>query len=157
MADVGKACGLLKGSIYSYFPSKEELMKQVLISDHENMKIIVCSLGYGKQLSFNDRLERIMQALESCYFDEPGGCMMANIGLESAQENPGFTQIIRHFFEDWIAAFSYIFQSQHEQEKAQKMAEQAVQEIEGAIMLSIIFQDKKHFLSTSERIRSYLV
>lgn len=61
MADVGKACGLLKGSIY-YFHSKEELMKQVLISDHENMKIIVCSLGYGKQLSFNERLERIMQA-----------------------------------------------------------------------------------------------
>lgn len=156
MADVGKACGLLKGSIYYYFPSKEELMKQVLISDHEKIKSIVFSLAYGKQLSFKDSLDRIMQALESCYFDEPGGCLMANIGLESAQENPEFVQIIRHFFEDWIAAFSFIFQSQHEQEKAQKMAEQAVQEIEGAIMLSIIFQDKKYFLSTSERIRSYL-
>ncbi|MBW3545885.1 MAG: TetR/AcrR family transcriptional regulator; helix-turn-helix transcriptional regulator [Bacteroidetes bacterium] len=155
MADVGKACGLLKGSIYYYFPSKEELMKQVLISDHEGMKNIVCSLAYEKQLSVKDRLERIMQALESCYFDEPGGCLMANIGLESAHENPEFVQIIRHFFEDWIAAFSFIFQSEHEQEKAQKMAEQAVQEIEGAIMLSTIFQDKKYFISTSERICSY--
>jgi TetR/AcrR family transcriptional repressor of nem operon len=156
MADIGKACGLLKGSIYYYFPGKEELMKQVLISDHESMKGIVCALAYEEQLSFKDRLERIMQALENCYFDEPGGCLMANIGLESAQEKPEFIQIIKHFFRDWIDAFCHIFQSQHEQGRAQKMAEQAVQEIEGAIMLSIIFQDKKYFLSTSERIRSYL-
>jgi AcrR family transcriptional regulator len=156
MADVGKACGLLKGSIYYYFPSKEELMKQVLMSDHQGLKGVVCALAYEEQLTFKDRLERIMQALENCYFDEPGGCLMANIGLETAQEKPEFIQIIRQFFNDWIAAFSYIFQSQHEQGKAQKMAEQAVQEIEGAIMLSILFQDNKYFHNTSERIRSYL-
>jgi TetR/AcrR family transcriptional repressor of nem operon len=156
MADIGKACGLLKGSIYYYFPSKEELMKQVLISDHEAMKSIVRSLAHGEQLSFRDRLGRILEAFESCYFDEPGGCLMANIGLESAQVKPEFIQIIRQFFEDWIAAFSYLFQSQHEQAKAQMMAEQAVQEIEGAVMLSVIFQDKKYFLSTSARILTYL-
>ena len=156
MADIGKACGLLKGSIYYYFPSKEELMKQVLISDHESMKNIVCTLAYEEQLSFKDRLERIMQAMESCYFDEPGGCLMANIGLESAQVRPEFIQIIRQFFEDWIATFSYIFQSQHDEAKAQMLAEQAVQEIEGAVMLSVIFQDKKYYQQTSDRILSYL-
>jgi TetR/AcrR family transcriptional repressor of nem operon len=156
MADIGKSCGLLKGSIYYYFPSKEELMKQVLICDHEAMKSIVCTLAYEEQLPFRDRLRRILQALENCYFDEPGGCLMANIGLESAQVKPEFIQIIKQFFEDWIATFSYLFQSQHEQAKAQLMAEQAVQEIEGAVMLSTIFQDKKYFLSTSTRILSYL-
>ena len=69
---------------------------------------------------------------------------------------PEFTKVIKLFFEDWIAAFSYIFQSQHDQEKARSLAEQAVQEIEGAIMLSVIFQDKKYYTRTSDKIRSYL-
>ena len=90
------------------------------------------------------------------YFDESGGCLMANIGLESAQVNPEFIMIIRKFLEDWIAAFSYIFQSQHQQPEARMMAEQAVQEIEGAVMLSVIFDDKRYFLTACERIRSYL-
>lgn len=156
MADIGQACGLLKGSIYYYFSSKEELMLQVLISDHEYMKSNVYSLAYLEQLSFKERLREILEALENCYFDAPGGCLMAKIGLESAQVMPEFTKVIKIFFEDWIATFFYIFQSQYDQAEAQLMAEQAVQEIEGAIMLSVIFKDKKYYLLTSERILSYL-
>ena len=55
-----------------------------------------------------------------------------------------------------IAAFSYVFQSQYDQEKAQLLAEQAVQEIEGAIMLSVIFQDKMYYFRTSDKILAYL-
>lgn len=73
MADVGQACGLLKGSIYYYFPSKEELMEQVLIYDHQFMKNNIYSLAYMEQLSFKECLNQVLQALESCYFDAPGG------------------------------------------------------------------------------------
>ncbi len=156
MADIGLACGMLKGSIYHYFSSKEELMLHVLISDHELMKSNIYSLAYKEQDSFKERLRQIMQVLENCYFDAPGGCLMANIGLEAAQLVPEFTKVIRSFFEDWIATFAYIFQSKHDNAKAQTMAEQAVQEIEGAVMLSVLFQDKKYFQSTSERILTYL-
>ncbi|AKD04354.1 hypothetical protein POKO110462_16410 [Pontibacter korlensis] len=82
--------------------------------------------------------------------------LTANIGLESAQVNPEFTEIIRKFFEDWITAFSYTFQSQNQQPEARMVDEQAVQEIEGAVMLSVISGNEKHFLATCERIRSYL-
>ena len=156
MADIGKACGLLKGSIYYHFSSKEELMLQVLISDYEYTKDNVYSLAYLEQLPCNERLMQILQAMENYYFDAPGGCLMAKIGLESAQVMPEFTKVIKVFFEDWIAAFSYIFQSQYDQEKARLLAEQAVQEIEGAIMLSVIFQDKKYYIRTSNKILSSL-
>ncbi|MFD3003897.1 TetR/AcrR family transcriptional regulator [Pontibacter toksunensis] len=156
MADIGQACGLLKGSIYYYFPSKEELMRQVLISDHEYMKSNVYALAYVDHLPYRERLNQVLLALESCFFDAPGGCLMANIGLEAAQVVPGFSQVIRVFFEDWIAAFFHIFQSRYDQVEARAMAEQAVQEIEGAIMLSVLFQDKRFFLSTSHKVLSYL-
>lgn len=97
MADIGQACGLLKGSIYYYFSSKEELMLQVLISDHEYMKSNVYSLAYAKQLPDKECLSQVLQALESCYFNAPGGCLMANIGLESAQVVPGFSRVIKAF------------------------------------------------------------
>ncbi len=131
-------------------------MRQVLISDHDATKTIVCSIAYEEQLPSKERLQKILLALESSYFDQPGGCLMANIGLESAQVKPEFIQIIRQFFEDLIATFAYLLQSQHEQAKAHMMAEQAVQEIEGAVMLSTIFHDKRYFLSTATRILSYL-
>ena len=156
MADIGKACGLLKGSIYYHFTSKEELMLQVLISDYEYAKNNVYSLAYSEQLSSKERLEQILQAMEHYYFDAPGGCLMAKIGLESTHIMPEFTKIIKIFFEDWITAFSYIFQSQYDQEQARLLAEQAVQEIEGAIMLSVIFQDKKYYTRTSYKILSSL-
>lgn len=156
MADIGQACGLQKGSVYYYFPSKEELMLQVLIMDHENMKKNLSSLAYSQQVPYKQRLRRMLQAIEDCYFDAPGGCLMANIGLESAQTVPAFTKVIKRFFEDWIATFAYIFESQYEKAKAQLMAEQAVQEIEGAVMLSVLFQDKRYFYATSDRILTYL-
>lgn len=156
MADIALACGLLKGSIYYYFPSKEELMKQVLKSDHQFMKSTIFSLAYIEQLSFKDRLKQILQALDINYFSKPGGCLMANIGLESAQVAPHFTLIIKNFFEDWITTFVYIFQSQYEPAQARTMAEQAVQEIEGAIMLSVIYKDKKYFLATVDKILNYV-
>ncbi|AHM58775.1 TetR family transcriptional regulator [Flammeovirgaceae bacterium 311] len=156
MADIGKACGLLKGSIYYYFSSKDELMLQVLIHDYVYTKDNVYSLAYLEQLSCKERLKQILQAMENYYFEAPGGCLMAKIGLESDQIMPEFTKVIKLFFEDWITAFSYIFQSHYDQEHALLLAEQAVQEIEGAIMLSVIFQDKKYYTRTSNKILSYL-
>ena len=156
MADIGKACGLLKGSIYYHFSSKEELMLQVLITDYEYAKDHVYSLAYLDQLPGKERMMQILQAMEKYYFDAPGGCLMAKIDLESAQVMPEFTKVIKKFFEEWITSFSYIFQSQYDQEKAKLLAEQAVQEIEGAIMLSVIFQDKEYYTRTSNKILSSL-
>lgn len=156
MADIALSCGLLKGSIYHYFSSKEELMKQVLLTDHQFMKSNIYALAYDEHLSYKERFKQLLQALNSFYFNEPGGCLMANIGLESAQVAPEFTLIIKNFFEDWITTFAYVFQSQYEPAQARIMAEQAVQEIEGAIMLSVIYKDKKYFLATADKILNYL-
>ena len=35
MADIAKSCGILKGSLYHYFSSKEELMMKVIQMVHD--------------------------------------------------------------------------------------------------------------------------
>ena len=43
MANIGDACGLLKGSVYHYFSSKEDLMREVLevLRDHYRDKVFI--------------------------------------------------------------------------------------------------------------------
>ena len=43
MANIGDACGLLKGSVYHYFSSKEDLMREVLevLRDHYRGKVFI--------------------------------------------------------------------------------------------------------------------
>ena len=77
MADIGKACGLLKGSIYYHFSSKEDLMLQVLISDYAYTKENVYSLAYVEQLPCKEPLMKILHAMERYYFEAPRGCLMA--------------------------------------------------------------------------------
>jgi TetR/AcrR family transcriptional repressor of nem operon len=84
MADLGEACGLLKGSIYYYFPSKEELMKQVLEKAHSRFREHVFSLAYRKEMPASMCLQHMLDKMEVSFFDGQGGCLMGNIGLETA-------------------------------------------------------------------------
>src|SRR5688572_4359372 len=56
MADLAKACGLMKGSFYHYFASKEEIMKAVLLASHKALKEQVLTMEPStdpqQQLSF---------------------------------------------------------------------------------------------------------
>ena len=57
-------------------------MLQVKKNDYEYTKDHVYSLAYVEQLSCKERLMQILQAMEDYYFEAPGGCLMAKIGLE---------------------------------------------------------------------------
>ena len=55
MADIAESCGLLKGSMYHYYDSKEELMKAVIEYVHDFFNKEVFSYAYDESLSTNDR------------------------------------------------------------------------------------------------------
>lgn len=156
MADIGQACGLLKGSIYHHFASKEELMEQVLEMAYGLFKQEVFQLAADADVPARKRLERVLAALDAFYFEELGGCVMALTGLETANRIPAFTRIIRQFFTEWIESFTALFAGSYDPEKARQLGQYTVQEIEGAIMLACIFGDKQYFTATRQRVLSYL-
>ncbi|MCS6819111.1 MAG: TetR/AcrR family transcriptional regulator, partial [Chitinophagales bacterium] len=51
MSDIAEACGILKGSLYHYFKSKEELMEKVIRYVHKYFKDEVFSKAYEKGLT----------------------------------------------------------------------------------------------------------
>lgn len=154
MTDIAMATGLLKGSLYHYFSSKEELMKEVIQYLHDWYNRNVFAVAYDKQLSGGEKLDRLTEISEEIFYNEPGGCLMANIGLETADTIPEFAQLIRDYFEDWIKALEHIFRSKFPEKEARLLAELSVGEIEGAVMLMQVFQDKSYLQRVHKHIKS---
>ncbi len=156
IADIAQACRMQKGSLYHHFSGKEDLMQQVLLMAHQLFKKEVFAIAYQSPTSPRQRLAQTLEALDRFYFDQQGGCLMGLVGMEVATRQPEFTPTIKQFFLDWIEAFNHLLQTQYPETKARELAQSAVQEIEGAVMLACIFLDKGYFTATRTRLAELL-
>ena len=79
MSDLANASGLLKGSMYHYIDSKEQLMLEVLNSlmDHYINKVFITA--YDEELCPYDRLFLLSKKAEEIYIYEDAGNFFANI------------------------------------------------------------------------------
>ena len=152
MADIGEAVGLLKGSIYHYFTSKEELMKEVMVYVHKFFRDQVFVHAYDKSLSAKERLQKMIDVSEHVFLGTENGNILGNIGLETAHVNPEFQEYIQVFFKQYFKALKTIYSEKYPDEKAQELAEQGVSELEGALMLSRIFNKRDYFLKANRRL-----
>ena len=68
MIDVAKACGASKSHVYHYFPSKEDLLFEIV---HEHTRALLADLGeaVGGTDSALTRFERFIDAFVSCAAD----------------------------------------------------------------------------------------
>ena len=70
MADIAMACGLLKGSLYHYFNSKEDLMIKVIESVHTFFAETVFTIAYNHSLDAVDRMDLIFTEAEKIFVDQ---------------------------------------------------------------------------------------
>lgn len=154
MADVGVACGLLKGSLYHYFPGKEALAQAVMEYVHARFTQAIFRWAEDTTLPPALRLERMMEETESYFLTGEGGCVMGNIALEAIDTIPEFAPVIRTYFKEWAAALACILSCRFEPSLAQKKAERAVAEIQGAIMMMRIYGNTDILLMTTRGILS---
>lgn len=152
MADIGKACGLLKGSIYHHFTSKEVLALAVMEHVHSYFSDNVFCHAYSEKLAPESRLRRFIKASEVYFFGSKGGCLMGNLALETVDVLPQFGAIIQRYFDEWARALMHIFQEKFSTKKAQKMARQAVADAQGAIMMMRIYHTNDYVLQANKRL-----
>lgn len=156
MADIAEACGLLKGSLYHYVKSKEDLMLEVLLALRSHYKEKVFSIAYDSKKAPLERLKRLADECEKVFLQEKGGDFMMNIGLETLHVVDRFTTEIRAFYTNWIEALEHLFGHALEQEEARIKAEIAVEQIEGAVLMMQMF-DRPEYLKrvNNNIIRQY--
>ncbi len=143
------ATGVKKGNLYYHFPSKKELGLAVLIdARHEFFDILEQSMvGDGAAERILYSCNSIMTLMEETDF--VGGCLFGNTALEMTDLSSRFGRVIRDVFSHWIR----LIQEELEREETaterikrlspETMAIAIVAILEGGIMLSRVYQDKK--------------
>lgn len=159
MNDIGLACGLLKGSIYHYFQSKEELMLEVLKTSYNDAGNTIFALALDRGIPGRKRLSMMLDITEEGLFGngtEDGGCLFGRIGFEVGTQIPEFNEVIKSHFNSYMEAFEVIFNDTVDTGRAKELAKQVVVELQGAALLSVIYADSTFYTEAKQRILSYL-
>lgn len=155
MADIGTATGLLKGSIYHHFKSKEEILIASLRKLNVFFNEQVFEIAYQDTRPAASRLKEMLQVIES-YFDEYKACVIAHLILEDISDMPEAEASLRTFFKHWHQAFAHLFCESHDKDASRKLAEDAICRIEGAVLWLKLFGDRKPLMRANVQIRSLL-
>ncbi|HEO64873.1 MAG TPA: TetR/AcrR family transcriptional regulator [Spirochaetes bacterium] len=156
MSDVANACGVFKSALYHYFLNKETLMQEVIKWVHNLAKNDSLKKLRNKDIEPYKRLEDLFKVLRRIHIEEEGGCFFGNISLETSSQNKTFRNLIKKYFTDYIASFQSLFSEFYNSKEAKRLAIKAVQDIEGSLMLSRVYQDDSFVRNAHDQIRDYL-
>jgi TetR/AcrR family transcriptional repressor of nem operon len=154
MHDLAAACGLLKGSFYHYFSSKEALMEEVLRYSLDYFRKHIFSIARDESLPPGERLQRMLERSSVIILRNNQGCMFGNTVLETANVMPQFRETTLTFFTEWTNALARIYASGYDLPTALEQAQQTVMEVEGAIMLMKLTANPQLLTQCRERIVS---
>jgi TetR/AcrR family transcriptional repressor of nem operon len=112
----------------------------------------VFSIAFLPNWELKKRLERLARKSEEQFLEGPGGCFMAMIGTETVVSNPKFNNIIKGFFEDWKAAFVYLYEQVSNERFASEMAENAIMLIEGAVLMMRIHNNPDYLTGVQQKL-----
>ena len=145
IAHIAEMCGLLKGSIYHYFPGKQELAIAALDRVIEDTRDKLFAAAADESVPAADRLATLGAAIERYFIGREGGCLMGNLALEVGWSIPEFMERIRTYFADWREALGKLLAPAYGEARAADLAEDAAARMQGAIMMMTITRDEAVF------------
>ena len=152
MHDLATACGLLKGSFYHYFNSKEALMEEVLRYSLDYFRKHVFPIARQEELPPVERLRNMIEKTSTIILRNNQGCVFGNTVLETANVMPQFRETTQAFFNGWTDALTHIYTAKYDPQTALEQAQQTVMELEGAIMLMKLTANPQLLFGCRERI-----
>jgi TetR/AcrR family transcriptional repressor of nem operon len=153
MSDIGKACGLLKGSLYHHFSGKEQLMEAVLENLNQYYEKKIFQIADNPDLAPADKLRYLIEKSVEIFLTQRVGCLMASIGLETTPIRPSFSAEIQRFFTSWAQCMeSILTELGHPHAQVATMAWQSVAEVEGGLLLAQVFQDDTYLHNAHKNI-----
>lgn len=149
VSEIMSATGVKKGNLYYHFPSKEALGIAVLEDAAEEFAGII-----EHSLAGTDPLQRIMSScraiLDLMQQDNfVGGCLFGNTALEMSGSSQQFRQILIDVFDGWSQRLVHELVEARTLELLNSRASDTtlstaiIAVLEGGIMLSRVYEDKK--------------
>lgn len=147
IAELSKATGLGKSSLYHHFPDgKDDMVGAVL--DHLEatleMQVFAPLRGTGTPEA---RLRAMNRALDAFYNHGQDACLLANLGI--GESSRPFHARVKRIFEQWVDALIKPLRAAGlSPSVARARAEEAIVRIEGAVVLARWLQDTAVFTRT---------
>lgn len=156
MANIADACGLIKGSIYHHFKSKDEIGIEALKYIHEYFEKHIYSLAKRNDLTKKEQLKLFIQKTDEYFLNSQGGCLLGNLALEVSYENSTFKEEIKSYFLSWENAMTTILLEKYGKEKANELAKEYIALTQGAIMMMNLYDTPKEYLKVGKKITTLL-
>ena len=161
IAQILKASGARSGSLYHFFPSKEDVLVAVLEKYKEMLGPHVLDPCYART---HDPIERIFtllhgyrQWLERTEFRL--GCPIGNLALEVGNSHPRARELIAENFEAWANAVRALIHEASGRLPAdvdpEGLAKHVLATMEGAVMLARSYRSFDPFDQAMHQLRDY--
>ncbi len=103
-------------------------------------------------LGGRQRLQLLADLAEEQFFASESGCLFGNLALETFGNEPELSEMVKRFFVEWRNALTYIFAEKYTHDQAQHIAADAIADIEGAVMMMRIFNDRSYLQRAHRRL-----
>ena len=156
MANIADACGLIKGSIYHHFKSKEEIGLESLKYINQYFKDHIFSIAYQTNITEQEKIRAFVKKTDEYFLHSEGGCLLGNLALEVSTENLEFREEIQDYFLAWEDALGHILKNRYSDEDAKALAKEYVALTQGAIMMMNLYSTSESYLKVGEKIIALL-
>lgn len=163
IADIMEATGLKKGGIYNHFKSKDELALEAFDYAYRCSSQKIWQIVRQKTKAI-DRLQALVSAYLD-YVDNPpiaGGCPIMNTAIESDDTHPILRDRVRGAIDEWRSLIGRIIQKGIKKGEIRPtvepefMATIIISTVEGAIMMSKLYDDSIHLERAVNYLNNYI-
>jgi AcrR family transcriptional regulator len=161
VADVRQAADVHSGSLYHFFPGKQDLLLAVLEAYRDGIDPMLLQPAWT---GIDDPIEKIFALLAryrasllqtECQY----GCPIGSLALELHEPDPAVRELLARNFEGWVRAVRQCLEQAHDRLpadlKTRELAEFVLTTMEGAVMQARTYRDIKRYDNSVRQLRAY--
>lgn len=161
IAQILKVSGINSGSLYHFFPSKEDLLAAVLEQYKALLEPRVLAPAFKR---ISDPIERVFAVLDGYRrllkaTDFTLGCPIGNLALEISNGHPQIRKLVVENFDAWTGAVSALISEAAGRLPADvdpaALARHVLATMEGAVMLARAYRSFEPFDQAVHQLRDY--
>lgn len=162
VADVRQAADVHSGSLYHFFPGKQELLLAVLEAYQAGIGAMLLEPAWrgiddpiGKIFALLAQYRRSLTMTECQY-----GCPIGSLALELHEPDPPVRKLLARNFEAWVLAIKGCLDEAEDRLPAslnrRELAEFILTTMEGAVMQARTYRDIRRYDNSVRQLRAYV-
>ncbi len=162
LAQIARKAGVLPGSLYHFFPTKEDLLAATL---EERLRLLAPEVLDPIWSRIDDPIERVFGLLDGyrqmlIVTEFSHGCPIGNLAIELAESNPNIRPLLAANFDNWLDAVGGCFAAAADRlpegADPRQLAVFVLTTMEGAVMLARTHRGFEAYDAAVATLRDYV-